>query len=160
MSAVTAGAGQQRPDPDPSDTAEQRSRSLFSRRLGKFRRLKRGYYSFVVIAIAYFVSFFLPLLANNVPVAIRYQGRYSFPIVSYHPPSDFGVTTFGEPDYRALKAQFEREAQGNPTRSHRTNRCSTFPELRPTRRPRAIRSEPMTAAAMCSSGWHTDSTSR
>lgn len=93
-------------------TAE-RSRSLFERRLGKFRRLKRGYYSFVVIAVVYALSFFLPLIANNVPVIVRYQGRYAFPIISYHPPSDFGVSTFGEPDYRALKAQFAQEDQGN-----------------------------------------------
>ena len=90
-----------------------RSRSLFQRRLGKFRRLKRGYYSFVVISIAYLLSFFLPLLANNVPLVIRYEGQFFFPIISYQAPSTLGLTTFGEPDYRALKQQFATGGRGN-----------------------------------------------
>jgi len=96
-----------------ADLKGSRSTSLFARRLSKFRRLKRGYYSFVVIGIAYALSFFLPLLANNVPLAVKYQGHYAFPILNYTPPSDLGVNTFGEPDYRALKEQFARENQGN-----------------------------------------------
>ncbi len=35
-----------------------RSESLFRKRIRKFRRLKRGYYSFLVIVIAYAVSRF------------------------------------------------------------------------------------------------------
>ena len=41
------------------------SRIVLRKRLRKFRRLKRGYYSFLLIVGAYVVSFFLPLLANN-----------------------------------------------------------------------------------------------
>ena len=41
----------------------ERSESLFRKRLRKFRRLRRGYYSFLLIVGAYALSFFLPLLS-------------------------------------------------------------------------------------------------
>ncbi len=99
--------------PSAGRAAPPRSQSLLARRLSKFRRLKRGYYSFVLITVAYAVSFFLPLLANNVPLAVSYEGRWLFPIVRYHPPADFGVQAIGEPDYRELDAQFEQADSGN-----------------------------------------------
>src|SRR6185295_2372978 len=39
--------------------------SIFRRRLHKFRRTRRGYYSFVFLIAAYAVSFLLPVLVNN-----------------------------------------------------------------------------------------------
>jgi microcin C transport system permease protein len=89
------------------------SDSPFRRRLRKFRRLKRGYYSFVLIAAAYVLSFLLPLAASNVALVVRYQGDYYFPILRFYPASTFGSPAFGEPDYRALQAQFEAERAGN-----------------------------------------------
>ena len=38
------------------------------KRIRKFRRLRRGYYAFLLITVAYGVSFFLPLIANNVAI--------------------------------------------------------------------------------------------
>jgi len=87
--------------------------SLFRKRLRKFRRLKRGYYSFVVIVGAYILSFLLPLIANNVPLAVRYNGRVYFPLVTFYPASQFGQAAFGDPDYRALRREFLQSGQGN-----------------------------------------------
>ena len=99
--------------PAPHTEPAAGGRSLLGRRLSKFRRLRRGYYSFLIVTTAYALSFFLPLLASNVPLVVHYNGTYSFPVLRYHPPSDFGLTTFGEPDYRALKEQFALSNQGN-----------------------------------------------
>jgi microcin C transport system permease protein len=88
-------------------------RSLFRRRLRKFRRLRRGYGSFLLITIAYAVSFLLPLLANNIPLAVRYRGQYFFPLVTFHAATEFGQNAFGEPDYRALKREFAAAGDGN-----------------------------------------------
>jgi len=98
-----------------SESAQQgaRSQSIFRRRLAKFRRLKRGYYSFLIVLVAYALSFFLPLLANNVPLVVRYEGRYAFPVFRYYPPSTFGVEAIGEPDYRALRDEFRAADRGN-----------------------------------------------
>lgn len=87
------------------------SESILQRRLRKFRRLKRGYYSFLLIAVAYAVSFLLPLLLNNKALVVRYQGRLYFPVISYHAAREFGLDAIGEPDYRALRLRF-REAGG------------------------------------------------
>ena len=87
--------------------------SIFRKRLRKFRRLKRGYYSFLIVAIAYAISFALPLIANNKALIVHYNGSYLFPIMRYHAASEFGVQEIGEPDYRVLKTRFAEEGKGN-----------------------------------------------
>jgi microcin C transport system permease protein len=87
--------------------------SIFRRRVRKFRRIKRGYYSFLLIAAAYVVSFALPLLFNNTALIVKYNGEYYVPMWRYYPASAFGQTAFGEPDYRALRAEFAGANTGN-----------------------------------------------
>ena len=79
--------------------------SLFRKRTRKFRRLKRGYYSFLASGIAFVASFFLPLLANNVALLVRYQGSYYVPVLHYHSAVEFGQAAFGDPDYRASRCR-------------------------------------------------------
>ena len=93
------GAGALAPPPP------RRSISIFRKRIRKFKTLRRGYYSFVILLIAYAISFILPLLINNQALIVHYHGAYYFPIVSYHPASQFGQVILGEPDYRALKRE-------------------------------------------------------
>ena len=69
--------------------------SLVRRRMGKFRRLRRGYYSFLLITGGYLLSFFLPLIANNVPLAVKYRGEYFFPLLTYHAAPEFGQNEIG-----------------------------------------------------------------
>ncbi|MSO56518.1 MAG: ABC transporter permease subunit [Acidobacteria bacterium] len=90
-----------------------RSESLFRKRLRKFRRLKRGYYSFVLIVSAYVFSFFLPLVMTGTPLLVKYQGQYFFPMLRFHGVTEFGTDGFGEPDYRALRQQFAAAGKGN-----------------------------------------------
>jgi microcin C transport system permease protein len=90
-----------------------RSESLFRKRLRKFRRLKRGYYSFLLIATAYALSFLLPLFMSGTPLVVKYDGRYFFPMFRFHGVTEFGVEGFGEPDYRALKQQFADARRGD-----------------------------------------------
>lgn len=90
-----------------------RAESIFRRRVRKFRRLKRGYWSFIVIVAAYLISFLLPVLANNVALAVRYQEEYYFPILRFYPAGTFGQEIIGEPDYRALRATFAESSAGN-----------------------------------------------
>jgi len=87
--------------------------SPFRKRIRKFRRLKRGYYSFVIIIALYLASFCLPLIMNGTPLAVRYQGEYFFPMFRFHNVTEFGVEGFGEPDYRALKKAFAEAGRGD-----------------------------------------------
>jgi microcin C transport system permease protein len=90
-----------------------RAESIFRKRLRKFRRLKRGYYCFLIVTVAYALSFFLPLLANGKALVVKYEGEYFFPVASYYPATEFGLTTFGEADYRELDEQFEADGGDN-----------------------------------------------
>jgi microcin C transport system permease protein len=66
-----------------------------------------------VIAGAYAISFFLPLLANNSALVVKYQGRYFFPIAAYYPATAFGVRAIGDPNYRELKRRFDQAGEGD-----------------------------------------------
>ena len=90
-----------------------KSVSILRKRWQKFRRLKRGYYSFLAIVIAYVISFMLPVLINNKPLVMKFDGSYYFPMLRYHDASEFGQSAFGEPDYRALQQQFAATDAGN-----------------------------------------------
>ena len=61
--------------PAPSATLRARSVSIFRKRIQKFKRIKRGYYSFLILVIAYVISFALPILINNKALIVQLQGR-------------------------------------------------------------------------------------
>jgi microcin C transport system permease protein len=90
-----------------------RAESLFRRRARKFRRLKRGYWSFLLIFAAYLVSFLLPVLANNVALVVRYERQYYVPILRFYPAGTFGQEVIGEPNYRQLRDTFAASNSGN-----------------------------------------------
>ncbi len=90
-----------------------RSESILQRRLRKFRRLKRGYWSFLLILSLYVVSFALPLLVNGTALVVKYRGEYYVPLLTYQPASAFGQAAIGEPDYRALEEAFVQAGEGN-----------------------------------------------
>ena len=138
-----------------------RSLSLFRKRLRKFRTIKRGYYSFLIIVGAYAVSFFLPLLVNNEALAVGYHGRWYFPVAKYYPASTFGQQAIGEPDYRALAETLRREGPGNwvstaplPLQPHRIP-AGPSRQLLPIGHRGSTFSAPTIAAGTSSRGWHT-----
>src|SRR4029079_3552784 len=96
----TIGAGAPGPPLSP-----RRSESIFRKRIRKFKTLKRGYYSFLLLIATYIVSFILPVLINNKALVVHYQGNFYFPILSYYPATQFGMDAIGEPNYRDLKRQ-------------------------------------------------------
>src|ERR1700690_4049825 len=97
--------------PSPA-AADRPSDSIFRKRLRKFRSIRRGYYSFLILLVAYGVSFFLPLLVNSTALVVHYQGKWYFPITKYYGAGTFGQETFGEPDYRALAETLRQQKQG------------------------------------------------
>ena len=118
-----------------------RPESLFRKRLRKFRRLKRGYYSFLLIASAYIFSFLLPLVMTNQPLVVKYHGQYYFPMLRFHGAAEFGSTAFGEPDYRELKTQFADAHAGDwvlmPPYPYGTNEALVDPSASPPNPPSA-----------------------
>lgn len=102
-------------------TSGRKSQSLLSRRWRKFKSLKRGYYSFVVLVIVYLLSFLLPALVSNKALIVQYNGTMMFPafaelvgIASYHGYEEFGLPSVGgEVNYRRLSQEFDAVGKGN-----------------------------------------------
>ena len=92
---------------------EYRSEPLFRKRLRRFRSIKRGYYSFLIIVALYFVSFFCSLLMNHKALVVKYEGKLHFPIFKYYPGTFFGQDIYGEANYRTLKKWFNTGVGGD-----------------------------------------------
>ncbi|WCL48541.1 ABC transporter permease [Leptospira sp. GIMC2001] len=73
------------------------------KRLSKFVSNKRAFYSLVVLMSAYAISIFAPLIANNKPLIVYYDGSIYFPIVSFYSEADFGGVNRTAPNYKKLK---------------------------------------------------------
>lgn len=99
---------------DPEKPVLEPPRSVFQRRWRKFRTLKRGWYSFLLLAGALALSLLNPVLINNQALVVSYQGTLYFPVFGPHrEATEFGQRRIGEPDYRALKAQFAEAGAGD-----------------------------------------------
>lgn len=86
--------------------------SIFRKRLRKFKTLKRGYYSFLILVSLYALSILLPLLVNNKPVWMSYEGKAYFPLMKHYEAEIFGMSGSGEPDYRKLQVKLKEEGSG------------------------------------------------
>jgi len=97
--------------------------SLLRRRWRKFKNLKRGYYSFLLLFIFYIISVFLPVIIGNSAILVKYNNKFYFPIFKYFDASEFnqinrgmknpGKESAGEANYRWLKQQFREEGKEN-----------------------------------------------
>jgi len=94
------------PTTDAKTSGSRRPVSLLRKRIQKFRRLKRGYFAFLVLLAAYLLSFALPLLVSDRALVVRYEDRYYFPSLTYYPAAEFDQASFGEPRYRELQETF------------------------------------------------------
>lgn len=92
----------------------EKSLSIFRRRWQKFRTLKRGWYSFILLCTFYAISLASPLLINNKALIVKYEGSYRFPVFADHiQAKDLGQRKLGEPNYRDLAKQYEEADEGN-----------------------------------------------
>jgi microcin C transport system permease protein len=88
--------------------------SILRKRWRKFRTIRRGYYSFILLCAAYLLSFFLPLFINSRALAVRYEGKTCFPVLhGFYEASTFGQERLGEANYRALKNELRAQDRGN-----------------------------------------------
>jgi microcin C transport system permease protein len=76
----------------------------------RFRSIKRGYGSFLILIFLSLLALFAELVVGNRALLVRYKGHLYCPIYgSIHPGRDFGRDFDYETDYRALKLAFETE---------------------------------------------------
>ena len=93
----------------------KQSESINQKRWKKFKSIKRGYYSFLLIISLYVLSFFLPLFVNSKALVVQYQDNYYFPALNdvipglntYIAGKDLGQSVPGEANYRQLQRDWE-----------------------------------------------------
>jgi microcin C transport system permease protein len=88
---------------------------LTKKKLKRFRSIKRGYYSFIILITLFVASLFAELWINNKALIVRYDGQFFFPTYSkVYAGSDFGLDYSYEVDYRDLQKIFrENSESGN-----------------------------------------------
>lgn len=84
------------------------------KKLRRFREIKRGYYSFLILSAFLLLSLFGELLINNRAVIVSYEGQLYFPTyTAFHPGTDFGLDYPYETNYRQLQQHFEDTGSDN-----------------------------------------------
>ena len=74
----------------------------------RFRSIKRGFWSFVILFVMIFVSFFAEVFINSRAVMVYYDGEFFFPTyTNMIPGSVFDLGYEYETNYRDLKIKFE-----------------------------------------------------
>ena len=76
----------------------------------RFRTIKRGYYSLVVLIALLALSCISELLVSNRAIVVKYEGQYYFPTYSaFLPGRTFGLDYDYETNYRELETHFDTE---------------------------------------------------
>jgi microcin C transport system permease protein len=84
------------------------------KKLRRFREIKRGYYSFLILAGLILLSLAGELLINNRALIVSYEGDLYFPTyTAFHPGTKFGFSYSYETNYRDLAKKFEEEDKGD-----------------------------------------------
>ena len=61
--------------------ATQVSESITQKRIKRFKSMKRGYYSLIILIALYFISLLGPLWMNNKALVVKYNDTYYFPAI-------------------------------------------------------------------------------
>lgn len=85
------------------------------RRLKRFRSLRRGWYSFLILGVLLVLAALGPLLVGGRALVVKYDGHYRFPALCSDiiPGTDFGLDYGYETNYRALRDKFAAESGDN-----------------------------------------------
>ncbi len=87
----------------------EKLRSAVARRRARiwhrFRRNRRGYYSFVIFSILFLASLMAEVISNDKPLLVQYEGNYYLPILFTYPETTFGgdfetATDYADPYVR------------------------------------------------------------
>jgi len=87
---------------------------LTLKKIKRFRSIKRGYYSFIIIITMILLSLVAGILINKRALIVHYEGRYYFPTYGHMiPGTTFGLSYKYETNYRDLKKHFKEGTRGN-----------------------------------------------
>ena len=105
---------------------KQISESILQKRIKRFKSMKRGYYSLIILISLYMVSLLGPLWMNNKALIVKYNNNYYFPAIMdfidfipgvkypLYEAQNFNQNINSiEVDFRLLDKQYEKEDNGN-----------------------------------------------
>jgi microcin C transport system permease protein len=80
----------------------------------RFRRLRRGWWSLLILGFLIVLAAGAELLVNSRALIVHYGGKWYFPTYTrFHPGTDFGENYSYEVDYRRLGRRFAAERHGD-----------------------------------------------
>ena len=83
-------------------------------KLQRFRQIRLGYVSLLILAALLLLCLAAELLVNNRALIVKYEGGYYFPTYTeFHPGTDFGFDYAYETNYRDLRRRFVEEGGDN-----------------------------------------------
>lgn len=71
----------------------------------KFKKNRRGYFSFLFLSFLFISTLFAELIANEKPLLVRFNGDFYFPILKSYSEKTFGGIFETEADFRDLQVQ-------------------------------------------------------
>ena len=84
------------------------------KKIRRFKEIKRGYYSFLILCGLLFAVMVAELWVNSRALVVSYNDQLFFPTyTAFHPGTDFGLDYDYETNYRDVQLRFESEDQGN-----------------------------------------------
>ncbi|WP_120513956.1 ABC transporter permease [Photobacterium salinisoli] len=87
---------------------------LTKKKIQRFKTIKRGYWSLIILSVLLVLSFFAEFLINSKALIVKYQGEYYFPVVSdVLPGTQFGQEYQSEAQYRELQQAFAQSDTDN-----------------------------------------------
>lgn len=87
---------------------------LTRRKFQRFRQIKRGYASFLILCGLVVLALAAELLVNSRALIVRYEGKLFFPTYgAIHTGREFGLDYDYEVNYRELRKHFDAQGRGN-----------------------------------------------
>ena len=84
------------------------------RQIQRFRSIRRGYFSLVLLGLLVLFAMMDNLLVGNRALVVKYEGKVYFPVFrDAYSAATFGGEGDGEANYRELKKRFSGEDKGN-----------------------------------------------
>jgi len=70
------------------------------RNWSRFKRNRRGYFSLLFFLVIFVTSLFAEFLCNDVPLFVKFEGQFFFPVLQSYPETTFGGEFETEADYK------------------------------------------------------------
>lgn len=85
---------------------------LTQSRIKKFRSIKRAYWSFWILTVAFVLSLFSEQIANDHPLLLGYEGKIYLPTLKFYSAATFGGRYKTEANYLTLREDPQFKSHG------------------------------------------------